>query len=102
MSEMVERIARKLCAGWGVDPSDTNGGAFDGGSLPRGEPAWKSWADEATEIIAEMRKPTPTMIEAGDNEPCEHSWGTHPEHGSSEFAYCEPIWQAMIDAALKP
>ena len=62
MSEMVERVARALCEFNGVDPADTRGGTWDGGSYP---PALQAWAAEARAVIGAMRDPTYDMIKAG-------------------------------------
>lgn len=89
MVEMVERVARAICALAGVNPDGTNGGTWDGGSLPRGEPAWTAWRDEARTAIAAMREPTEAMVSAGQEEEL------------SRTEDVKAIFSAMIDAALK-
>lgn len=54
---------------------------------------YRSYARAA---IKAMRKPTERMIAIGDNTPTGHSWGD-----GAEYAACEPLWEAMIDAALE-
>lgn len=50
----------------------------------------------ARAAIEAMRAPTPHMVAIGDATPTGHSWGI-----GGEFAACEPLWEAMIDAALE-
>lgn len=54
VDELVERVARALCGRSGVDPDDLSGGTYDGGSYPRGVPAWTSWRDDAACAITAM------------------------------------------------
>lgn len=77
--DMIERVARKMCA---IDghPQDTR---------YEGEPMWASYADEARAIIVTMREPT---------EAIELAWlgsGGHSADAARD-------WRAMIDAALAP
>lgn len=71
VSEMVERIARKIfkIARSGVDPMGD---------------AWKDYEPDARAAIEAMRKLTPEMLQAGQG------WDGIPA-----------IWNRMIDAALK-
>ena len=77
--DMIERVARKMCA---IDghPQDTR---------YEGKPMWASYADEARTIIMTMREPT---------EPMEQAWARNSPGGSS----AHNDWNAMIDAALRP
>ena len=87
---MVEKVARALTARCGVDPDDTNGGAWDGGSYNRGKPAWTAWSDDARAAIEAMREPSEGMIKAADEDT--------PDVLTPFDA--RDIWTAMIDAAL--
>ena len=80
---MIERVARALA------PQSL---------LP--EHMWREFVEPARAAIEAMREPTEEMRIAGDTAPTAHGWGLHAIHGSSEFAECEPLWRAMIDAAL--
>ena len=44
--KLIEKVARELCRGSGVNP-DQIGGCWDLGRLPRDQAAWTEWADEA-------------------------------------------------------
>ena len=43
---LIEELARALCVNAAVDP-DQVGGSWDGGSLPKNEPAWTEWVGDA-------------------------------------------------------
>lgn len=83
MDDMIERVGRALAKAenYAYDP------------IP--------YDDRARAVIEAMRDPTQAMIKDGDATPTSHSWGqSHLSAENAEFAMCEPIWQAMIDAAL--
>ncbi len=85
-----------------------------------GEGCWSDLPDTPTEITTSVlealashgyvivpKTPTPAMLEAGAEEPVDHSWGRintirHPNYGSvnGEFI-CDAsgVWDAMINAA---
>jgi hypothetical protein len=74
MNEMVERVARAICAA---------SATLD----------WREYQDEAHAAIAAMREPTDTMAKIGDNYtncggPCGNRMGRR-------------AWCAMIDSALR-
>ena len=75
--DMIERVARKMCA---IDghPQDTR---------YEGKPMWASYADEARTIIMTMREPTEAM---------EQAWAGNSPGGSN----AKLDWHAMIEAAL--
>lgn len=77
--DMIERVARKMCA---IDghPQDIR---YEGKAM------WESYASEARTIIMTMREPTETM---------EQAWARNSPGGSS----AQQDWKAMIDAALRP
>lgn len=92
MSEMVERVARKLAERCGVVPDDMNGGTWDGGSYSRGKPAWTAWEDDARAVIEEMRDVSPRSVaRAADR------LGIAP----SDVTRLVGTWQILIDEALK-
>lgn len=95
MSEAVERVARALCKRCGVDPDDIKGGTWDGGSYPRGKPAWHSWAGDARAAIEALREPDDAMVEAARELDVYWSYESNDRPGGPEDA-----WRAMIDAAL--
>jgi hypothetical protein len=77
--DMIERVARKMCA---IDghPQDIQ---------YEGKPMWASYALEARTVIMTMREPT---------EAIELAWlgsGGHSADAARD-------WRAMIDAALAP
>ena len=92
MSEMVERVARAACSNWydmvvasyGPDRADWSEAAQEG---------WKAAITMARAAIEAMREPTAEMAEAGDDIAI-----YHPDDIIRNQA--EPIYQAMIDAAL--
>jgi hypothetical protein len=99
--DMVERVARALCARLGRDP-DTLGPSIvvtDMGSMGIAatfngppEPAWKSYEAEARAAIEAMREPTEAMVEAGSDAPIMNYDGNDPRD----------VWRLMISAALTP
>ncbi|MET3828421.1 hypothetical protein ABIC16_004176 [Sphingomonas sp. PvP055] len=75
--DMVERVARKMCA---LDGHRQN-------TQYEGKPMWASYAEEARTIIMTMREPTKAM---------EVAWGRNSPGGSN----AQRDWNSMIDAAL--
>ena len=53
--DLVEKVARALCETDGVD-ADQVGGVWDGGCLPRNDPAWTAWVGSAETAIAIVKK----------------------------------------------
>jgi hypothetical protein len=91
MSDMVERVARKLAERCGVDPDSKGGGSWDGGSLPYGEPAWTVWEDDARVAVEEMRDISPDAVaRAADR------LGIAP----SDVTRLVGTWSILIDEAL--
>jgi hypothetical protein len=85
MNELIERVARAIQAiTHPDDPYDM--------IIEEGQEQHKRVARAA---ITAMREPTRAMVATGDDTPTTHSWGN-----DGEFACCEPIWRAMISAAL--
>ncbi len=85
MSEMIERAARAIAVGRGIDPDKelTYGG---------GKVAWKYFTDDASAVMESMRDPADDMIWAAIGASKENkTWG--------EVDVLR--WQAMIDVALK-
>lgn len=93
MSEvsMVERVARAICRSF--TSSD-----FEGDNIERiVEAEWQDWLSEARAAILAMREPTNEMVQAAiraDPLSCDI-----PD-GGAEDVY-KPVWNAMIDTALK-
>jgi len=93
MSELVERVARALCTESGMPPDYIH---YEGGLIAPDQPFvpkdpkpnWTRFVKEARAALSAMREPTDAMLDAG--------W-----KGFGEGEECEPVWQAMIDAALK-
>ena len=83
MSEMIERVARAMCAHGGFDADDRM--ANDGAR-------WTYYVPLVVASIKAMREPTEAMIEKGSDarKPGNSRWGN--SHGS---------WKAMIDEAMK-
>lgn len=88
MSEMVERVARVLCAKDCCDPDEPEYG-FLGGSVSGY--AWQGYVPQARAAIAAMREPTIDMQVAGTEQ-----WLC--EAAMEERSPAN--WKAMIDAAL--
>lgn len=85
-AELVERIARAICLANGENPDEICEDwmkEFSG---------WRGYVEEARAAIAAMREPTGAMIREGIiNIDCQEVLTPAPG----------PIWQAMIDEALK-
>lgn len=82
MSEMIERVARKMAGQYMIDDGfgeDSRRGAEQG-------EMWKNFRASARAAIEAMREPTEAMIDAAY------------EHALDENA--KGVWQDMIDAAL--
>lgn len=77
---LIEKVARAICAGCGNDPD------FHHRSMDADWKYWMEYEPLARVIIKAMREPTDEMIDAGRD-----AWTHH----------VTPIWQAMIDTALK-
>lgn len=84
MIEMIERVARAICAAAGVGPDDP---AKNWRGTELEIPAWKQWENEARAAIAAMRDITPEMEDLYP-----------PFVQKEEFM---GSYRAMIDAALK-
>lgn len=80
MTEMVERVARALAS------QRAN---------PYGD--WKPWVKFARAAIAAMREPTEAMVNAAYDS---FDWGP-PMVGPRDDAMPKPVWQTMIDEAMK-
>jgi hypothetical protein len=95
MSEMIERVARALCVAEGKNPDEdwTRQGpvVLDIALAPGKEQRWCTYVRQARAGIAAMRKPTEVMIAAGNKADATLNAG-------DPF---EPIYEAMIDAALR-
>lgn len=90
MNEMIDGVARALCAAYGNDWADTpeSGAglhAHDGRLPDRAD-----WRNMALAAVRAMRAPTEAMVAAGRGYGVDHE---HP-HVVAER------WRAMIDAAL--
>lgn len=97
VSEMVERIARKICCQAGENPDHTIAVheivGHRGGSSPAiyYRPIWRSYEATVRIVIAEMWEPTCAIVSAMSR--------IHPDDdGDREHA---AMWRAGIDAALK-
>lgn len=88
-SEMVERVARAICASFGDDPN---------GPVPNEPDAkwWIAWTDEARAAIEVMREPSEAMLNAEG----EGFNGPESLNGYLDNIDAKGVWQAMIDAAL--
>jgi hypothetical protein len=97
MSEMVERVARAICAAIcaeatasmlasPADVAEASAAVVDEG--------WVEFAHEARIAIEAMREPTEVMVSKGQAVLIE----TEANNGES---MTDEIWHAMIDAALK-
>lgn len=89
MTEMVERVARAICASAGYDPD-----GFDESTLPDNESkdGWSNWMGFQSETLAAilaMREPTMAQLAAG-----QAAWLKDDLKRSST------LYTAMIDAAL--
>lgn len=95
MSEMVERVARRICraAIMGVRTIEGEPNLAESGMLDRlVEDKWEAYAPIARAAIEAMREPTNEMIAAGYDE---EKVGYGPDGVPAEL-----VWEAMIDAAL--
>lgn len=80
---MIEKVARGMCARSGFDPSEimTNGG-----------PRWTYYADGARAALEVLAEPTDEMVEAGNR-----ARGGRNNVGQNTTL----TWDAMIKAALE-
>ena len=111
MSEptMIERVARAICkdAGWDFD------------TLPFGQADWTAehfkrygvdytgmhqsdYFDAARAAIEALRLPTAEMCIAGYKAPVNQRGGHYDNQREAAVFQCDPMWRAMIDAALTP
>jgi len=105
MSEMVERVARAICA---ANESEVSGRQASPDDVPvsgrgAGQPLWKLYEPLARAAIAAMREPTEAMLKAGKVPTREISLGNGTTAtGFGLWGGERSSWQAMIDKALKP
>lgn len=101
MSEMIERVARAICQSAfdrGVYDRVTCGDAL--GLSQRQvtvDDMWQLHRAEARAAIEAMREPTDAMCEAG----AIYYHDNYQEGRAKEQTTAQPIWEAMVDAALK-
>lgn len=97
MSEMIERVARKLCNLGGVDPDVRTSGSYASivnrqGARQMvdyvGDPNWMRFAATAKAVIEAMREPTDEMMMEGVQVP-----------GMDDPDGLKAAWQVMIDKA---
>ena len=86
VSEMVQKVAKALAE-------------FSQDEVPDWAPDWTLFIGEAGVAINAMREPTRDMVEAGDERHAK-CWSLEPGEGYDENPTL-PVYQAMIDAALK-
>jgi hypothetical protein len=86
MAEMIERVARAICAASGSPDPD---------EIWNGHPLWEEFSDDARAAIEAMREPTEPMMQAAESE-AEAYFGNGQERLEPE-----QVWRVMIDAALK-
>lgn len=86
--DMIERVARKICADGGFDPDE---------AMPNGGPRWKYYEPGARAAIEAMREPTHEMLLAGDKYLYDARWpDALPQHIQ------RGLFDAMISGALPP
>ena len=85
---MVERVARALAL-----PS----GAFPYERIAQNKEAKDALFDMARAAIAAMREPTGAMVDAADNVRIVGA----DLHDFTAYGCATPVWQAMIDEALR-
>jgi hypothetical protein len=107
VSEMIERVARALCAKWKTDPDKLVYADPDGTVVTwpcpgsRQVPLWTLGASEAARAAIEaMREPTEGMIQTActkhtPGQEMKPNYGECPKQKNAAFRWC-----AMIDAAL--
>ena len=100
MNEMVERVARAICAADGKDPdADWRdvGPVMLMVAVEHPE-NWHHYVKQAKSAITAMREPTEAMVGASRDMPGTFDGGFFdaPEDCVAD------IWRAMIDAAMKP
>lgn len=92
MSELVEKVARAICA----DNIKYNG-AWESRSLDeRIEDEWPAWSSEATAAIAAvldaLQEPSEWMVEAADGIDVMGA----DLHDFTVYSCAGPVWQAML------
>lgn len=99
MSEMVERVARKLCRKYihADDPGFQSTEAVVW-SARREDAEWPQFVDLARAAIAAMREPTEKMQVAGATA---HVEVAHMARGEGRCLSPGLVWRPMIDAALE-
>lgn len=99
MNEIVERVARSICAAGGSDPD-----ASAGWLLQPGRKLWENHVTEARAAIEAMREPTPGMIEAAYDLPRQElDRTTRLDEYIERYDWKQlapRAFSAMIDAAL--
>lgn len=99
MSEMIDRVARRLAILDGRAPDDISGGPCHLGHwTDEGEPFWKGYVDAAVELITEMREPTAEMLKGDDDSNPALCMEFFDLHRADDTA---GIWRALINRALK-
>ncbi|HEV7286512.1 MAG TPA: hypothetical protein VGN75_16780 [Kaistia sp.] len=97
MSEMVEKVARAICVGRGLNPDECTFGtawANDAGSGYKcSQRRWEKYKSDALAAIAAMREPTAEMKAAE---------GAHWDYSCHTCGGLAEGWDIMIDAALAP
>jgi hypothetical protein len=87
MTQMIERVARAICAsGVCIDPDSYDVDRY-----------WRRWIPEARAAISAMREPTPAMLDTFVSRALQVS--VSGEGGWTQYAIGQ--WQQMIDAALR-
>lgn len=94
MSEMVERVARAICASENEDPDRVNLFRPPTPGCDENTRNWMAYRDQARAAISAMREPTEAMKAAGSDQ-----W---TDHGSGGCGVCAgQVYEAMIAEALK-
>ena len=89
MSEIIERVARAICASLDEDP--------DAADTPYEIRGWRLHQSTARAAIAAMREPTEAMIGAGGD----IIWTRVNNDQNGINAHAIEAWCAMIDEALR-
>lgn len=94
MTDMVERVARAICASMGYAPDMDASQEFTN----RTGPMWMAYIQEARAAIGAMREPTEAMVEAGaEDVASEYDDGKDQKHRET----ARVSFTSMITAALK-
>lgn len=99
--EMIEKVARALCAANGRTPDDLEPGDVLGidGHMRNGDPAhflWREWSGKARTVIEAMREMTPEMRDAWQAQRNDPQY----RHMMIEDVVADHWWPNAIDAAL--